>query len=364
MVGLFGPGRDQVCDGGTARLGHEGDLGPLIVRDQEFLGPGKSLLDVFTQCARQLVDHPAWMTVHHGQVTDRVVFGGRRDDLCPGLQVTGTDLAQDGVDEPGTVVSHGLAGQIDRCADRRVRRDLGGQQLVRAQAEQRKHLGVHGGQRAVHAGLQDRVIGTSVTQCAVGQLRGQGGVPAADAALVEQGGQQQVRVGVPLVDGEQHVVGDLACGVAGAGRPGPSITARLGFSAPPRARVWGPGLLAQRVFCLNKPGMCTCGCRTRQSREYGSSTAQPVVFGGVYTTSPVRGRHGLLALRLDLAEFDRVGAGSHQHVLFVGVQLAGGQFGTVGVGDRADRAELHARFAEGRPGTGGRCAGPATRSTR
>jgi hypothetical protein len=57
---------------------------------------------------------------------------------------------------------------------------------------------------------QDRVIGAAAAQRAVGQFGGKGGVPAGQAAFRQDGGQQQVSVGVALIDRAQDVIGGPA----------------------------------------------------------------------------------------------------------------------------------------------------------
>jgi hypothetical protein len=94
----------------------------------------------------------------------------------------------------------------------------GGQQLVGAQPQHLTHRRVDVAGGPVAAQVQDRVVGLPPAQRAVGQLGGQRGVAALDPAFPQQGRQQQVGVGVPLVDGGQHVVGDPPHRV-GAGGP-------------------------------------------------------------------------------------------------------------------------------------------------
>src|SRR5690606_8876960 len=61
--------------------------------------------------------------------------------------------------------------------------------------------------RAVPAGADDLVVGAEPAERAVGELRGEGGVPPGDLPLPEQRGHQQVGVRVPLVHGPEQVVG-------------------------------------------------------------------------------------------------------------------------------------------------------------
>src|SRR5690606_14397817 len=124
---------------------------------------------------------------------------------------------QDRVDESGAVVADDPAGQVDGAADRGVRGDVHGQQLVGAHAQQGEDFGVDGAQGAVHAGVQDSVVGALEAQSPVGQLGGEPGVPSGDPPFAEEDGQQQVGVGVAGLDCVQHVVGDAAGRVPGAG---------------------------------------------------------------------------------------------------------------------------------------------------
>ena len=55
--------------------------------------------------------------------------------------------------------------------------------------------------------------------------------------------------------------------------------------------------------------------------------------GEARASGPVGGAHGLLALRLDLGEFQRRAAGTNPHVLLAHLQLAGLKLGrSVGIG--------------------------------
>ena len=74
-----------------------------------------------------------------------------------------------------------------------------------------QHLAHHRIERvkiAVAADGQHGVVGAATAQRPVGQLGGQRRVPAAELALREQLRQQQVRVGVPVGHGQQHVERD------------------------------------------------------------------------------------------------------------------------------------------------------------
>ena len=112
-------------------------------------------------------------------------------------------------------------GQVHGRGDGGVRRDAGAEQLVRAQPQGRAHRRVHRGQRPVGAPGQDRVQGAGGAQGAVAELGGEGGVPAGQPALAQQGRQGQVRVRVALLDRAEQVV---------RGPPG-----RVGV--PPRGRA-------------------------------------------------------------------------------------------------------------------------------
>ena len=179
--------------------------------------------------------------------------------------------------------------------------DPGGQQLVGAEPEHVAHRRVD--IVPVAAGGQDGVIGAAAAQRAVGQFGGEGGVTAGEAALGEQGREQQVGVGVPVRDRAQHVVGG-APGRVGARAAGPGAVRGAGPGLVP-ARLAGPaGGAARRGVCAG-------------------ISAEPHGTAGAQAAGPLRGGHAALARGLDVAEADRAGAGADEHRLAAGLQLAG-----------------------------------------
>lgn len=138
----------------------------------------------------------------------------RRGDLGdPRVQVLRADPAQHRVDELRPPVADLRPGQLHGGRDGGVAGDPGGQQLVRAEREHVQDRRVHLAQRPVDAGGDDRVVGALQAQRAVDEFGGERGVAPVHALLLglpQQRGQDQVGVGVPLVDGAQGAEGDAA----------------------------------------------------------------------------------------------------------------------------------------------------------
>ena len=166
---------------------------------------------------------------------------------------------------------------------------------------------------------QDGVVGAAAAQRAVGQFGSEGSVAAGQATLREQGGEEQVGVGVPVRDRAQDIVG---------GAPG-RIGARPAGAGPGRGWLAGPGLAGPGLAGagrLGGPERCLCS----------DMLSQPHRAAGVQAAGPLRGGHAALARGLDVAEAYRAGAGAGEHLVAADVQLTGrevrrgGRGGTVG----------------------------------
>jgi hypothetical protein len=139
--------------------------------------------------------------VRHREVTDRVA-GHRRSHLRdPRRQVLARHPAQHRVDERPGPLAHDRARQLDRRADRRVRRHAHRQQLVAAQPEQVEDRRVDRPEGAVDARTEHCVVRPATAQRPVTQLGGERGVAPVEPTLAQQAGQHEVGVGVALVDG-------------------------------------------------------------------------------------------------------------------------------------------------------------------
>jgi hypothetical protein len=68
-------------EGVAARLGYQGDLGALVVRDQQLFGPDQAVLGPLAQGTGQLLDHLARVALNNGQVAAGVTVPIGRDDL-------------------------------------------------------------------------------------------------------------------------------------------------------------------------------------------------------------------------------------------------------------------------------------------
>jgi hypothetical protein len=97
------------------------------------------------------------------------------------------------------------------------------------------HDRIQGVKIAVTADGEDGVVGAAAAQCAVAQLGCQRCVPAGEPALREQLRKQQVRIGVPVGHGQQHVERYAPSRI---GRPG-----RLAWLTP-AARLTPAGALS------------------------------------------------------------------------------------------------------------------------
>ncbi len=242
--------RQRACRLGIWRAGRaegEDHLGAGVSRGEGILGLGGG---VRAERVAERVDDPARIAVPDGQVTGRVPGPVRGDDLDPAVQVAGGHPAQDRVDEAGRPRAADVLGQVDGGRHGGVVTDPGGQQLVCAEPEHVAHRRVD--LVPVAAGGQDGVIGAAAAQRAVGQFGGEGGVPAGDAALGEQGREQQVGVGVAVRDRAQDVIG-------GAPR-------RVG------ARPGGPGTVRGPAGMV--PARTGARCAPRDVRGHVSRTAR------------------------------------------------------------------------------------------
>ena len=157
----------------------------------------------------------------------------------------------------------------------------------------------------------DGVVGAAAAQRAVGQFGSERRVAAGQPAFFEQGGKQQVGVGVAVRDRAQDVVR----GAAGRIDAGPGLAA---------GRLVGAG---------SGPGWPV--------RAGPAILAKPHGAAGVQTAGPVRGGHAALARGLDLAEAYRAGAGADEYLVAADLQLTGrqvpglGRAGTPGTPGRA-----------------------------
>ena len=155
--------------------------------------------------------------------------------------------------------------------------DPGGQELMSAEPEDVAYRRVE--IVPVAAGGEDRVVGAAAAQRAVGQFGGEGRVPAGQATFPEEGGQQQVGVGVPVRDRAQHVVGGppgrirvrtAIAGLAAAGLPAAGL---------PAAGLPAAGLAAAGLAAAGLAAAGLAGAGRRRARMLGvprhvSQTAQ------------------------------------------------------------------------------------------
>ena len=159
-------------------------------------------------------DDPARVRVNDGEVVLGVLLVGGRHLLKPAVEVVRRDLPQDGVDEPGPPVAEHHPGEFHARRDRGVARDPRAEQLVRAEREHVEHRRVDLAQRPVDAGRDDRVVRALAAQRPVDEFGGERRVPGVEvpavARLAQQRGQDQVGVGIPLVDGPQRLEGQDA----------------------------------------------------------------------------------------------------------------------------------------------------------
>ena len=171
------------------------------------------------------------MAVPDGEVTERigVAAWGRNPD--PGFQVAGGHPAQHRVDEAGRALASEVAGEVHRGRDGRVRGHPGGQELVGAEAQYLAQRRVHAVESPVGAQAEDRVVAAPAAQRPVGELGGQRGVAPLQPALGEHRRQQQVGVGVPLLNRYEHVVGEAPDRV-GPASAAPAAGATAGAATP------------------------------------------------------------------------------------------------------------------------------------
>src|SRR6266851_122579 len=237
--------------GGAEREDH---VGPDVAGGEGVLGLGGAGL---AERVADRVDDPARIAVPDGEVPGRVAGPVWGDDLDPGIQVTGGHAAQDRVDEARRAGAADVLGQVDRGRHGGVAADPGGQQLMRADPEHVAHRRVE--LVPVAARGQDGVVGAAAAQRAVGQFGGEGSVPAGQPALLEQGGQQQVSVGVPVRDRAQDVVG----------------------GAPGRIGAWptGAGLADTRLAGVRLAGVRLAGVRLAASGLPAAGLARAGVAG-------------------------------------------------------------------------------------
>jgi hypothetical protein len=158
------------------------------------------------------------------------------------------------------------------------------EQLVRAQPERVQHRRVDPVQRSSRALLDHRVVPPAQPQRPVRELRGEPGVPAPDAALAQQRREDEVRVGVRLGHGAQHVERRRPGRVAGA---------------PPlgrRGRGAGPGTATPGAAALRAAGLPPRTAAPPLATAAGLAAAPPLATAaGLAATPPLATAAGLAA---------------------------------------------------------------------
>ena len=226
------------CGGQHTRAGGQVHLRAFVVAGQhrvEFAG-------VRAQRVGEGLGDPAWVRVHESGVPDRIPRRVGSQLVHPGLLVPHGDGAQHAVDETGSRRVEFDAGLFDGGRHRGVRVDAGAQQLIGAQPQQIEQHRVDRLRRAAGGRADDRVEQPAGAAGAVGQLGGERRVAAADAAVAQQRGQGQVRVGVALADGPQHLEGGGPGRIqrlAPFGRGRPALFRGAGLMTPARRRRAG-----------------------------------------------------------------------------------------------------------------------------
>ena len=208
-----------------ARQGHEVHARRLVVGGQQI----RDLLGVPTvgpQRAAQRTDLPHGVRVADAHPPPLVRLLAL-ECLEPLLLGAPGHLAQHRVDEPGRTLPDLTAHEPHGGVQGRVVGHAHGQQLVGAQPQGVQHRGVQLLQRAVHAPGQDGVPRAAPAHGAVGQFRGERGVPLVEAQLPDQAGQHQVAVGV--------------LGVHRAQRPERRQPRRIGVATPLARGLRGVG---------------------------------------------------------------------------------------------------------------------------
>src|SRR5690606_765454 len=179
------------------------------------------------------------------------------------------DAAQDGVDELGAAGAGAGACEPDRLGDGGVLGHAHAEDLVGAEAQDVEDGGVEAVEGAVEAVREDRVVAAAQAQGAVGELGGEAGVAAADAALAQEGRQDEVGVGVGAVDLAQDVERDVARGVGALAAVGGCVRAAVGVAAGAGCAA----LASAGVAALVARG----GRRVRRTRVRSGATVLAVV---------------------------------------------------------------------------------------
>src|SRR6516162_6929698 len=197
------------------------------------------------------------MAVAECQVADGVAGPVGRGRGDPALQVAGGHAAQHGVDETSRARPGDLPGQVHRRGHGRVRADPGREQLVCPEPEHVQHGRVDLAEAAGAAGGDHRVIGALPPQRAVAELGGQGGVTPGQPLLVQQGGQEQVRVRVTLAHRAQDLEGHQPrrADAPPGGTPGPTAPATPGGRLLARARAPGGAAAGARLTATAGAGL-------------------------------------------------------------------------------------------------------------
>lgn len=286
--------------GGAAGAGDQGDLGALVVRFQQVLDTGPAAAERVPERR----DDPARVRVDDREVVLGVVLVRGGHLRHPAVEVVGGHLAQHRVDELGAPLPQHHPGQLHARGDRRVGRDTGAEELVHAHVQHVQDRRVDLAQRPVDAGGDDRVVRPLPAQRAVDQLGRQGRVPVVEVALgaglLQQRGQDEVRVRVALVDGPQDLEGEEADRVllGAAVRLGGTATRLVVHVKGAPLEVRGRTLQAY-VPVPHRLPMRRCPLAPEQLAGDDADPARPV-----------RGAHRLLALRLHPEQLDRVRPGA------------------------------------------------------
>ena len=178
------PLANEIVDGHQAGPGDEVDLGGDIVDRQQpvEVGVDGHLVGcaVTQERLTQRLGDPLRVRVPDSE-RGRDVAIGRRDGVQPGVEVPLTDPAHHGIDQTGSPGTIDLPGQRNGGVGSRVDRHPHTQQLVRAEPQRVEHSPVDPGDWPVGGNLDDRVVDTAQSRCAIGHFGGECRIAAAQA---------------------------------------------------------------------------------------------------------------------------------------------------------------------------------------
>ena len=256
-------------------------------RGQRLLDVGRPCGSVSDERSPQGLGDPDGMRGAQGEALDGVA-DTLGDEVGPRVRLPLADASHDGVDETGRPGAVDLSGQGHGLVDRRVAGHPHAEQLVRAEPQGVEHVGIDLVDGATCSGRDDRVVEAGEPRRAVDQLGGESGVAAADSACratasATRGWRRRrrrshasrcrPRVAAHRCDGPARTV-------AAPNGVGPSAHVPVAADALPRARRPTPRLPPRRSSLIADPLSCL----------------------DARATSPVRGRHRLLAVCLHRAQ--------------------------------------------------------------